>query len=164
MILELKKLFAGAEESIPFDYAMDLSGTEVDNAYPFVSPIRVTGTAAAKDGFAELSVRAEYVFSIPCDRCTRQITQNCVNSFSHVLVSKLENEEDDRFVEVPDGRLDLDALVREDILLGLPTKFLCRDDCKGICPVCGRNLNDGPCGCGRQPGALGFDVLKDFIQ
>ena len=46
--------------------------------------------------------------------------------------------------------IDLTEEVREDILLSFPQSFHCSEDCKGICPTCGKNLNEGPCGCGKQ--------------
>ncbi len=97
-----------------------------------------------------MTAKTSFDFSVPCDRCARQIDRHYDYSFSHILVLSLENEDDDRFIEVHDEKLNLDELVREDILLELPTKFLCREDCKGICPKCGKNLNDGPCGCDPQ--------------
>ena len=46
--------------------------------------------------------------------------------------------------------MDLDELVRADLLLELPTKVLCREDCKGLCPKCGKDLNFGPCDCKKE--------------
>ena len=165
MILDLKKIFADKTGTISFDYDMDLSSTEIDSAFPFVSPVKVQGTVTAKDGFAHLAVKTSFDFSVPCDRCASRIDRHFRYSFAHVLVRSLENEdEDDRFVEVRDEQLNLDELVREDILLELPTKFLCREDCKGICPQCGKNLNEGPCGCEPQSTDARFDVLKNLIH
>ncbi len=48
-------------------------------------------------------------------------------------------------------RLDLGEVVREQMLLSLPLKRLCREDCAGLCPSCGKNLNTGACGCPPQP-------------
>lgn len=164
MILDLKKLFADKAGTIPFDYSMDMSSVKVDCVYPFVSPVQVQGAVTAKDGYARLKFKTSFDFSIPCDRCASQIDKRCTYSFSHVLVSSLQNEDDDRFIEVRDGQLHLDELAREDILLELPTKFLCREDCRGICPKCGKNLNEGPCGCDLQTADARFDVLKNLIH
>ena len=164
MILDLEKIFAGEEKDISFHYSVDLSSTAVGGSFPFVSPVKVSGTVTGKEGFADLLFRAAFRFSIPCDRCAVQIDRSLLYSFSHTLVPSLENEEDGRFLEVPAFKLDLDALVREDILLELPTKFLCRPDCKGICPVCGKNLNDGPCACNAGRGNGSFEVLKNLIH
>lgn len=164
MILDLKKLFADKTGTISFNYDMDLSTTEVDYVYPFVSPVQVCGTVTMRDGFAQLAAKTSFDFSVPCDRCTRQVSRHFDYSFLHTLVQSLENEDDDRFIEIHDEKLDLDELMREDILLELPTRFLCREDCKGICPVCGKNLNDGPCGCDPQITDARFDMLKNLIH
>ncbi len=164
MILDLKEVFAEQGKVVPFDYNVDLSSTEVDSAHPFVSPVHVTGTVTGWQGFADLKAKVSFDFSIPCDRCTAQIDRRCTYTFTHVLVHALENAEDDRYVEVRDDRLDLDSLLREDILLELPTKFLCREDCRGICPVCGKNLNEGPCGCVGQDVDPRLETLKNLLN
>lgn len=164
MILDLKKIFAEKTGTVSFEYDMDMSSTEVDSVHPFVSPVKVQGSVTAKDGFASLTAETSFDFSVPCDRCAKQIDRHLSYSFAHTLVRSLENEDDDRFIEVRDEQLNLDELMREDILLELPSKFLCREDCRGICPKCGKNLNDGPCGCEPQSADARFEVLKNLIH
>ena len=53
----------------------------------------------------------------------------------------------DEYAVITDGMLDLGALMREEILLNFPTRFLCAPDCPGLCPKCGKSLKDGKCGC-----------------
>jgi len=55
--------------------------------------------------------------------------------------------EDAEWVIEEDANLDLAPLVREGFLLGIPIQVLCREDCKGLCPTCGQDLNTGPCNC-----------------
>lgn len=165
MLLDLKKIFSGESESCSFDYSMNLSSTDLNGNFPFVSPVSVRGTVKNRDGFARLQANVSFDFSIPCDRCAERIDRHYDYSFSHVLVLSLENnEDDDRLIEVPNEKLDLDELMREDILLELPTKFLCREDCKGLCPVCGKNLNDGSCGCSEHPKDPRLEVLEKLIH
>ncbi len=60
------------------------------------------------------------------------------------------DETDDRDVQVLDARsyeIDLRPSVREQWLLNVPSYAVCREDCKGICPTCGKDLNEGPCEC-----------------
>ena len=64
----------------------------------------------------------------------------------HLRSGSPERRPDD-YIVLPDLVLDLDALAEEDVVLNLPSKVLCKDDCKGLCPQCGKNLNDGPCDC-----------------
>ena len=166
MLLDLKELFAEKIENRSFDYNMDLSGICINGVYPFVSPVAVKGEAKGLDGSVLLNVSVSFDFSIPCDRCTAKVDRHYNYTFSHVLVSSLENNGDsDDLIEVKTGELDLDSLMREDILLELPTKFLCREDCKGLCPKCGKNLNDGPCSCKSGDSEnTGMNTLKDLIH
>lgn len=165
MLLDLKKIFSEESESCSFDYRMDLSSTGLNGAFPFVSPVTVKGTVKGRDGSADLKADVSFDFSIPCDRCAEPIDRHYEYTFFHVLVRSLENrEDDDRFIEIREEKLDLDGLMREDILLELPTKFLCREDCRGLCPVCGKNLNEGPCGCEKHPADPRLEALGKLIH
>ncbi|MDD3261719.1 MAG: DUF177 domain-containing protein, partial [Oscillospiraceae bacterium] len=130
--MNLKKKIQEDGTTLPLQYAFDLSKLSVDAVYPFVSPVVVEGTVDMHGGFAQMKVSVSFDFSVPCDRCAAQINKRLTYQFSHVLVPSLSNEQDaddDRYVVLQeDGSLDLDQLLQEDILLALPTKFLCRED------------------------------------
>ncbi len=59
-----------------------------------------------------------------------------------------------------EGRINTDHLLRENILLSLPVQPLCREDCRGLCPQCGANLNHGSCGCQAPAGDPRLQVLR----
>jgi uncharacterized protein len=164
MLLNLKKVFSEDSESCSFDYGLDLSSTDLNGYHPFVSPVSVKGTVKGRDGFAQLNAEVSFDFSIPCDRCTKQVNKHFQYAFSHVLVLSLENEDDINYIQVSDYTLDLDELMRADILLELPTKFLCREDCKGLCPVCGQDLNEGTCNCNLHQIDPRMEALKKLID
>lgn len=164
MRLNLKNLFSEDGASLSFDTTMDLSSVALNGVHPFVSPVEVKGSVRSRDGFPRLSAEVSFDFSVPCDRCAEKIDRRFRYSFSHILVRSLEDGDEDRYVEVKNDTLDLDELMREDILLELPTKFLCREDCRGLCPVCGKNLNEGPCGCEAPKGDPRLQVLKDLLH
>ncbi|MEW6265527.1 MAG: YceD family protein [Thermodesulfobacteriota bacterium] len=58
--------------------------------------------------------------------------------------------------------IDLWPFIKEHLVLGWPIKTLCREDCQGLCPVCGRNRNQGQCQCPTQSGHPGLAALKDL--
>jgi len=65
--------------------------------------------------------------------------------------------------ELFDGKtIDLDPIVREQVLLALPMDVVCKDDCKGLCPMCGQNLNEKQCGCESKFVDPRFAALKDI--
>lgn len=72
-----------------------------------------------------------------CDRCLTQASENQVHEFE---------EEFDK-AEAVDDLIDVTELLRDELLAGQPLKNLCKVDCKGLCPKCGANLNEGECGC-----------------
>lgn len=164
MLLDLKKVFSDKGASCSFDYKMDLSSTDINMCYPFVSLVSVKGTVKSHDEFAQLDAEILFDFSIPCDRCTKQINKQYHYTFSHNLVLSLENKDDDSYIQVQDYKLDLDELMRADILLELPSKYLCSEDCKGLCPVCGKNLNDETCNCDLHQIDPRLEVLKKLID
>ena len=76
-----------------------------------------------------------------------------------------ERVEDLNEISYIDGYdLDVDRMVNEEILLGFPMKVLCQEDCKGICKVCGANLNQGECGCDRTEPDPRMSVIRDIFN
>ena len=103
----------------------------------------------------ELLIMGETIITLTlsCDRCLREVPQVFSVKIEKVIpisegVLQPDPEEDGGLV-IDEHFLDIDRLVSEEILLDFPTKVLCKEDCKGICPVCGRDLNSGECGCDR---------------
>lgn len=84
--------------------------------------------------------------------------------FSMILVNALNDEENDTFLLVENESIEAGRSVREYILLELPTKFLCKPDCKGLCPQCGKNLNEGKCSCSARQVDPRLEILKKLID
>jgi len=97
---------------------------------------------------------------VPCSRCLEAFTIPVDAQFDLRYLPQTENKaaHDDREIEEDDlstafytnEEIDLGQLMREQFLLALPMKPLCREDCLGLCPVCGTNLNRGTCTCRRE--------------
>ncbi|HIZ56920.1 MAG TPA: DUF177 domain-containing protein [Firmicutes bacterium] len=153
MFVDLKQLFDIIGERREIEYSMDLSDYELFGGYPFRGPVRLSGEIYNKAGIVTLKMRVGFEFTTLCDRCAEEFTRYYEYRFRHVLVQKLNDSRTDKqdledvYIVVEDLRLDLDELMLSDILLSLPSKMLCRQDCAGLCPHCGKNLNDGSCDC-----------------
>ena len=82
-----------------------------------------------------------------------------------VLVEELSNEdsEDERVFPVEADAVDLEEVVRTVFVLNLDSKMLCKPDCKGLCCQCGKNLNDGPCDCQKEPDPR-FAALRQLLD
>lgn len=75
---------------------------------------------------------------------------------SHTVVREVNGEDDETFLVAENGCIELEELATNDILPELPQRYLCREDCRGLCPTCGKNLNEGPCGCREDSGDPGW--------
>ena len=164
MLMQCRPLFVGEVNSLPIDTELDFSQVEFQGGCPFTDPIHVTGAVTVRAGVVQLSARAVFVFHGACDRCLAPYTKSYDIPLEHTLVTTLENEENDDFILLDNYQLDLTDLVMADILLELPYKSLCREDCRGLCPMCGKNLNEGLCGCNRKSVDPRLAVLGQLLE
>jgi uncharacterized protein len=165
MILALKQVFAAEGLKIDFDYELSLSGYEFPaGEFPFKAPVRVAGKVENRAGVVGLSANAEFDYHTRCNRCFEEITEHMTIPIENVLVKSLSGEGADDMLVVEDEQLDLDELVTAYIVLALPLKNLCREDCKGLCPACGKNLNEGDCGCVAKEAVSGLSQLKELLD
>lgn len=147
MVLQLKPLLAGDIERLPIDAQLDLSSFEFHGAHPLREPVTVRGEIVLRADMLWMSAEASYVYEGVCDRCLTSVRREMTTKMEHILVSSLNGEETDELVLVENDELPLEPLTETDIYLELPPKILCKSDCRGLCQHCGKNLNDGLCGC-----------------
>ena len=164
MLFELKSVFQNDGEEKQVEYNLDLSGLDVDGVYPFKTPVVVTAKATNRASLITLVINAHFDYSRDCDRCGEPYTREMNMSFEHRLIQTLADEENDDYIETPDFTLELDDVVISDIFLSLPSKNLCRDDCKGLCQICGQNLNNGECSCDKRQTDPRREILKQLID
>ncbi len=164
MLLQLKPLFLGDVSSLPIDCELDFSHVEFQGIHPFATPVRVTGAVTVATGIVRLQVKVAYTFDGVCDRCMAPIHREVVLPVEHILVDSLNHEEEDELILVEQYQLLLDELVEADLILSLPLKNLCREDCRGLCPSCGKNLNEGLCGCTSEAVDPRLAALKQLLD
>ncbi len=107
---------------------------------------------------------------VRCDRCLEPYHDDLESNFRLFLMlapkdmgeSEIELSEGDLSVDFIVGdEIDSDEIVREQVYLSLPMKTVCKEDCSGLCPLCGANLNMGRCECRGERGHPGFRKLKN---
>ncbi len=152
MFLECKQLFDIPGEKVAIDYELDLSDYELFAGKPFQTPVRIQGVAENRAEIVSLNMICSFRMSLVCDRCLDAFERTFSYDFSHILVQEMSAEDDDEYdyIVVEDNTLDLDELALSDILLTLPTKILCKEDCAGLCPMCGINRNTDTCECQKK--------------
>ena len=147
MKLDLTPLLGGEVDTIPIDYPLTIEGKIRGVAFP--NPVRVLGTITDKAGYIALNAALDLSYDTVCDRCLAPIHRDEVLKVARTvaLSGSLENEDQDDYLIAQGRMLELDEPFLEEIELNFPTKFLCNEDCRGLCPRCGRDLNKGACAC-----------------
>ena len=164
MLLDLKELFVSDGAVKEVSYPLDMSGEDVGGEHPFGSPVEVSARVENRSGIVTVDIDAGFIYQTCCDRCMTPIERRFDYHFSHKLIESLEEDYNDDYIEAPDLTLDLDELVSSDILLELPSKFLCRGDCQGLCQKCGHNLNLSDCDCDKAEIDPRLEKLKELLN
>ena len=150
MRISVKPIVNAPGTRLPFSFTMDLSDVEFGGRYPVQEPVIVEGAITNTADVLELTLTARTTLSSVCDRCAKEFRNPKEIRFSCLLAERLENEENDEIVLLENDEVDAGELARTAFILGMDTKTLCSEDCKGLCPRCGADLNLGPCSCGKE--------------
>lgn len=115
-----------------------------------------------------LDLDIDYTYEKPCDRCLENSIKSEHVSYTAKVVRNLNEEiEDEEFDLIQYNekkQIDLSQLIKELIILSIPMKTLCEDECKGICPKCGANLNLSECNCDNDEIDIRFASLKGMFD
>ncbi len=167
-IIDVSSLIQGAESAREIEITGELSSIEFGGALvEFISPLKLV--AALKKASRGLTLRGEVKVEVKL-RCSR-----CLKSFNYPLEFKADEvfalPED--LSHLPDeveafpihkGRIDLEPALKELIVLNLPFRPLCSEDCRGICPHCGKDLNVESCHCQQQADDVRWSALKKLKE
>ena len=146
MVLNLKQLYNIVGEKLIVDYAVDSDRLKEIKQYSFIDPVNVKGSVYNRAGVVILNCIVDFTLDAVCDRCLIPFNKSFSFECEHILVRET-NTDNDEYVVTEGDSLDLDELIIQDILLQLPSKMLCKEECKGLCPVCGTDLNFNECNC-----------------
>ncbi|MCI8422830.1 MAG: DUF177 domain-containing protein [Lawsonibacter sp.] len=147
MRLELKDIIHVPDAQRAFRFQADLSGLEFYGRFPISRPVEAEGAVTNHAGALVLEGTARSRLELVCDRCGAAFSREKTVSLDSLLAQELEDEENDDILLLDGTQLDLDEVVTTAFVLAMDTKILCSDDCRGLCPKCGANLNEGPCRC-----------------
>ena len=132
---------------------------------------QIRGQASRKGSEVRLRGQITARAEVDCDRCLKSLAVPIETEFDvtyipaseYVENEKAELQEDDLLVSVYEGdAIDVDDIVREQVLLALPARALCREECHGLCPVCGIDRNTNACACEDKETDPRWSALKDL--
>ena len=172
MIVDLRTILLGSQ-SYQFDLGVDWWGSDErnDHILAFDDPLTIklkisdAGNKYALNGYLSGGLQ------VRCDRCLAPYHEELRTVFELFLSLSLEKtdtpdielmEEDMEVNFIGGEEINLDEIIREQVYLALPMKSLCKENCLGLCPICGSNLNEGNCPCLKEQGHPGFLKLKNL--
>lgn len=155
MRIDLTAILNGRADSLGFDYYFSTgetdSGVLLPDGIDITEPVRVCGTVTDKNNCMFLNARITVKYHTLCDRCLDDINGVLEFDYERMIsadaASSPDGDAEEDILYVNESGVDIDSSLMEDIALELPTYRLCREDCRGLCQKCGKNLNDGDCGC-----------------
>ncbi len=119
----------------------------------FEGDAHVVGEVTDEAGYMHLTLTASVQYRTQCARCLSPIdgefsvTLERTVAAEGTLTEEQLEENVDEYAVIESGKLDLDETVREELYLSFPMRFLCEEECPGLCPKCGRPKRLGDCGC-----------------
>jgi len=141
----------------------------------FTAPIKIALRAIRIDDMIEFRGEIDTLVRLPCGRCLEEYETPLKSRFDltygHQIPGIQEDEELDE-VEISaeemgliyfEGEtINLQDGIQEQIIMAFPIRALCKENCKGLCSNCGKDLNQGDCGCHQQPSDSRFAALKNL--
>ena len=147
MRLNLNDIIGRPGAKKAFQFSLDLRDMSFIQIHRLNGPFPVEGEAINVAGALELRGTIRVSMICICDRCTGAIpVERAIPVTAYLTETAAEEENPDLFL-LENGEVDLDDIFTTAFVLHLDSKVTCQDDCQGLCPACGANLNDGPCAC-----------------
>ena len=144
MKINLKQLFSIVGESRDIAYTISTDELSDIRGRSFASPVEVKGRIYNRAGVVYLEYSVDMTLLITCDRCLKELERAYHYDFDHIVVPSA-NSDNDEYIVADGESIELNEIAVTDLLLQLPTKNLCKDDCKGLCMICGCDLNESTC-------------------
>lgn len=127
-----------------------------------LSPVKVDGVMYMTENVLNFNAHVKTSLELICSRCLQPFEKMFENDINEQFTFDRNNKDVDTTFLDSDS-LNVTEMIIEDIILSLPMKHLCKDDCKGLCPVCGTNLNFSSCNCSKSEIDPRLAKLKDLL-
>ena len=162
MRLDVRDVIVNPSRRLPVRVELETEDLDFPSVKGYRRPPLAEGEIFNEAGVLHLqgTVTAEMICI--CDRCGQEFESVKVTEIDAVIAEE-ESEDNPELFVLEGTELDLQELLSTCLILDMETKFLCREDCKGLCPRCGRNLNLGPCRCGKEIDPR-FAVLEQLLD
>lgn len=165
MLISVSELFLQENSEKKFSTDVDLSNASFSpQLVRFEKPVQVSGSIKNAGGVLILFADVAGAYRSVCDRCGTEISKRITFSFEEHFVKTQNAVLDGEALLLEEQEIDLVPILADQVFSHLPMKHLCTPDCKGLCPSCGKNLNDGPCDCKADDFNPQFEALKHLFD
>ncbi len=162
MRLDLREIIEIPGGSVPFFCELETEGLDFPSVLAYRKKPYAEGRVYNEAGILHLTGTLTAEMTCICDRCGADFDSVKVTDLNATIVEE-ESEDFPEFFVLDGNEIDLDEVLSTCFILDMETKFLCKEDCKGLCSTCGKNLNEGPCGCRKQKDPR-FAVLEQLLD
>ncbi|MEG1633019.1 MAG: DUF177 domain-containing protein [Oscillospiraceae bacterium] len=149
MKLDLKEIINIPGGRVAFSRELSASVLSFPQIIRYIAAPMAEGEVRNSAGALSVSAEITATMLCICDRCGAEFPSVKELSVEVPISVEAEPENPEAF-SLEGNFLDIDELLETALILDMETKFLCSEDCKGICSECGKNLNEGPCSCGKK--------------
>ncbi len=165
MIIDVSKLLMNEGSSFEIDREVSIdSALFAEQDISINTPVKLCGDIKSISGMLYLTLNISTSYTAKCARCLEDTAEDLNFTINEVFSKpELENENDDVII-LDSNEIDLKDIVVQALLCALPITSLCSSDCKGLCPICGCNLNKEMCDCETEDIDPRLAVLKDFLK
>ena len=162
MRLDLRELIVNPERRLPFHLELETDNLDFPSVREYLQAPVADGVVSNEAGILHMRGTITAEMLCVCDRCGQEFESTKETAVDAVLVEE-ESEDNPELFVLEGTEIDAQEVLSTCFILDMETKFLCREDCKGLCARCGRNLNLGPCGCGKEIDPR-FAVLEQLLD
>ena len=146
MLLDLREIVGVPGGRVPFDCEPDMSDVPFGSIIRIKQPSRAVGSVTNSAGILTFSADVDAVCICVCARCLKEFEYPVHKQVKVDLTESGEGENPDGYFLQGD-RIDLDEIIVTEFILSMDERLLCREDCAGLCQVCGSDLNEEQCSC-----------------
>ena len=147
MWLDLSKIIEIPGAELPFETELSTDNLDSPSIAGFDAPPRAHGRVVNSAGLLTLRGELDAEMTCICDRCGTRFRRKKHLDLALPLAADLQDEDNPDVFPIEGDGIDLNEILETVFILNMEAKLLCSEDCKGLCPHCGKDLNQGPCGC-----------------
>ena len=162
MRLNLSSIIEVPGGVVPFSCELETDNLDFPSVKAYLSRPRAEGRVFNEAGILHLEGTLTAEMLCICDRCGEEF-ESIKEMALNVIIAEENPDDDPALFTLEGNEIDLGEILSTCLILDMETKFLCKEDCRGLCPKCGKNLNLGPCGC-RKTLDPRFAVLEQLLD